>query len=190
LALSPCGVTTSTGERPQATNRVLRGGSWNNNGRNCRSANRNRNEPGNRNNNNGFRVALARSRWWMPPDRPGRFPVPHVTMRAKYVRRPAGAGSRRTNAPAGLFACAVPASTSTPPCVWRGLSHEPARSLLGKGRRMWWSTAAFFLNGMRNRDLFWMWFWWFVRWRSTPPSGGFDILGRLWKAILLGIGNN
>jgi hypothetical protein len=43
-------------------NRVLRGGSWNNNGRNCRSANRNRNEPANRNDNIGFRLALARAR--------------------------------------------------------------------------------------------------------------------------------
>jgi len=43
-------------------NRVLRGGSWNNNGRNCRSANRNRNEPGNRNHNIGFRLALAQAR--------------------------------------------------------------------------------------------------------------------------------
>jgi hypothetical protein len=42
-------------------NRVLRGGSWNNNGRNVRSANRNRNEPGNRNDNNGFRLALAQA---------------------------------------------------------------------------------------------------------------------------------
>jgi hypothetical protein len=40
-------------------NRVNRGGSWNNNASNCRAANRNRNEPGNRNNNLGFRVALA-----------------------------------------------------------------------------------------------------------------------------------
>ncbi|MCY4150325.1 MAG: hypothetical protein OXD44_11075 [Gammaproteobacteria bacterium] len=36
---------------------MLRGGSWNNNPRNLRSANRNRNRPDNRNNNNGFRVA-------------------------------------------------------------------------------------------------------------------------------------
>ena len=39
--------------------RVVRGGSWNNNGRNVRSANRNRNSPDNRNNNLGFRLALA-----------------------------------------------------------------------------------------------------------------------------------
>ena len=41
--------------------RVNRGGSWNNNARNCRSANRDRNSPGIRNNNLGFRVALAPS---------------------------------------------------------------------------------------------------------------------------------
>jgi len=40
--------------------RVLRGGSWINNGRNCRSAYRNRNEPGNRNDNIGFRLSPAR----------------------------------------------------------------------------------------------------------------------------------
>jgi formylglycine-generating enzyme required for sulfatase activity len=35
---------------------LLRGGSWNNNANNCRSANRNRNDADNRNNNIGFRV--------------------------------------------------------------------------------------------------------------------------------------
>jgi len=39
--------------------RVLRGGSWNNNARNTRAANRNRNQPGNRNNNIGVRVVLG-----------------------------------------------------------------------------------------------------------------------------------
>ena len=34
---------------------TLRGGSWNNNPQNTRTSNRNRNEPGKRNNNNGFR---------------------------------------------------------------------------------------------------------------------------------------
>ena len=41
----------------KASNRVLRGGSWNNNGRNVRSAYRNHNEPDNRNNNTGFRLS-------------------------------------------------------------------------------------------------------------------------------------
>jgi len=37
---------------------VIRGGSWDNNARNCRSANRNRNRPNNRNRNNGLRLAV------------------------------------------------------------------------------------------------------------------------------------
>ncbi len=41
----------------RVSNRVLRGGSFNNNVSNVRSANRNTNQPDNRNNNNGFRVA-------------------------------------------------------------------------------------------------------------------------------------
>ncbi len=41
--------------------RVRRGGSWNNQPRHCRSANRNRNDPGNRNHNNGFRVVVPLS---------------------------------------------------------------------------------------------------------------------------------
>ncbi|MCP5526130.1 MAG: SUMF1/EgtB/PvdO family nonheme iron enzyme [Verrucomicrobiales bacterium] len=39
--------------------RVVRGGSYWNNARNCRSAYRNANEPGNRNRNQGFRLAAA-----------------------------------------------------------------------------------------------------------------------------------
>jgi hypothetical protein len=43
---------------------MLRGGSWNSNSTNLRASNRNRNEPANRNNNIGFRVArdVERSR--------------------------------------------------------------------------------------------------------------------------------
>ncbi|MGH6815311.1 MAG: SUMF1/EgtB/PvdO family nonheme iron enzyme [Hyphomicrobiaceae bacterium] len=37
--------------------RVVCGGSWNNNPDNLRSANRNRNQPDNQNNNVGFRLA-------------------------------------------------------------------------------------------------------------------------------------
>ncbi|QQZ30682.1 SUMF1/EgtB/PvdO family nonheme iron enzyme [Thiothrix subterranea] len=43
----------------QGTNRVLRGGAWNNNAQNVRSANRNNNTPDNRNNNIGFRLVLS-----------------------------------------------------------------------------------------------------------------------------------
>ena len=42
-------------------NRVLRGGSYFNNAENCRCANRNDNHPENRNDNNGFRLALPSS---------------------------------------------------------------------------------------------------------------------------------
>ena len=40
------------------SNRILRGGSWNNNATNVRTANRNNNTPSNRNNNIGFRVLV------------------------------------------------------------------------------------------------------------------------------------
>jgi hypothetical protein len=43
------------------SNRVNRGGSWNNNARNCRSANRNNNSPDNRNDNLGLRLVSTRS---------------------------------------------------------------------------------------------------------------------------------
>jgi hypothetical protein len=42
--------------------RVVRGGSWNNRARNLRCAYRNRNDPGNRNDNLGFRVVCRGSR--------------------------------------------------------------------------------------------------------------------------------
>lgn len=41
----------------KGTHRVNRGGGFNNTTRNCRSANRNANQPSNRNNNLGFRPA-------------------------------------------------------------------------------------------------------------------------------------
>ena len=42
-----------------SSHRVLRGGAFNNNQRNVRCAYRNRNNPNNRNRNNGFRVVVA-----------------------------------------------------------------------------------------------------------------------------------
>jgi hypothetical protein len=61
----------------KGSNRVNRGGSWNNTARNCRSANRNRNDPSNRNNNLGFRLALNSAGRLLPefPDGTDRFPV-------------------------------------------------------------------------------------------------------------------
>ncbi|MCP5451507.1 MAG: hypothetical protein H6972_13370 [Gammaproteobacteria bacterium] len=44
----------------------MRGGSWNNDAENCRSAIRNRNDPGNRNDNLGFRLASTNPVF--PPD--------------------------------------------------------------------------------------------------------------------------
>jgi formylglycine-generating enzyme required for sulfatase activity len=64
-------VTDPTGPN-NGSFRVMRGGSWNNNAGNCRSANRNNNSPDNRNNNNGFRLAclqLSSLRRTADPDR-------------------------------------------------------------------------------------------------------------------------
>jgi formylglycine-generating enzyme required for sulfatase activity len=41
------------------TNRVIRGGGWNNNAVNCGSANRNNTNADNRNNNLGFRLVFV-----------------------------------------------------------------------------------------------------------------------------------
>ncbi|MCA9741174.1 MAG: SUMF1/EgtB/PvdO family nonheme iron enzyme [Deferribacteres bacterium] len=41
------------------TNRVIRGGSWNNDAQNCRPANRNGDNPDNRDNNLGFRLVFV-----------------------------------------------------------------------------------------------------------------------------------
>jgi formylglycine-generating enzyme required for sulfatase activity len=46
----------------RGSNRVKRGGSWNNTANNCRAANRNNNTPGNRNNNLGLRLASTPQR--------------------------------------------------------------------------------------------------------------------------------
>jgi sulfatase modifying factor 1 len=54
----------------KGTHRVNRGGGWNNTARNCRCANRNANQPSNRNNNLGLRPAAPAGL-----EGPGAFPV-------------------------------------------------------------------------------------------------------------------
>ena len=49
-------------DREGAANRVIRGGSWNENARNVRAAYRNHNDPTDRNDNIGFRCARAHER--------------------------------------------------------------------------------------------------------------------------------
>ena len=55
----PAGSVTDPQGPASGEHRVLRGGSWNNNQDNARCANRNRNNPNNRNNNIGFRCARS-----------------------------------------------------------------------------------------------------------------------------------
>lgn len=65
-------------------NRVIRGGSWNNNAVNLRSANRNNDDPGKRNSNVGLRLVSTRNRQegsstdypCVHRPRPGHHPAP------------------------------------------------------------------------------------------------------------------
>ena len=55
----PSGSVTDTVGPSSGADRVVRGGSWSGDARYCRSANRSRNKPGDRNNSLGFRLARA-----------------------------------------------------------------------------------------------------------------------------------
>ena len=59
MAFSQSHAIPPTGEWSRGSDRVIRGGSWNNQGVNCMASNRNRNEPGNANQNLGFRLLAA-----------------------------------------------------------------------------------------------------------------------------------
>jgi hypothetical protein len=71
---------------------VKRGGSWNNNGRNLRSANRDNNAPANRNNNVGFRLARPQPRGMLISrgTAASREKERHAVFRAFERRFPAG----------------------------------------------------------------------------------------------------
>jgi len=71
------------------SNRVRRGGAYNNNQRNVRCAYRNRNNPNNRNNNIGFRVVVAHN-FLLLPEMPGGDSFPAEALKkAGAVRSPA-----------------------------------------------------------------------------------------------------
>ena len=59
------------------SNRVNRGGSWNNDARNCSASNRDNNNPDNRNNNLGFRLAASQHCDFTPVHNPRRIPARH-----------------------------------------------------------------------------------------------------------------
>ena len=99
--------------RPQtgASNarRVVRGGSYWNHARNCRSAYRNANEPGNRNRNLGFRLAAARPQRESAADQapaapgtgPVRTPHPRVSVAPLWRARTLPGALFRWGCPAG-----------------------------------------------------------------------------------------
>ena len=77
-----------------------RGGSWNNTARNCRSANRNRNSPENRNNNLGFRVARSSAdKVDALPDGTGRFPASPQAAKTRIGRPVLVANRERSGRP-------------------------------------------------------------------------------------------
>lgn len=82
-----------TGRGPSSgSNRVKRGGSWNNNANNCRVANRNNNTPDNSNNNIGFRpVSTTQGKDTRCPSHATR--VPAAIGSGTNMARPRAAGS-------------------------------------------------------------------------------------------------
>ncbi len=56
-----CETLPTGASHERGAKRVIRGGSWNDNARNCRAAYRNGNEPDDRNDNLGFRVSRAQA---------------------------------------------------------------------------------------------------------------------------------
>ena len=94
---------------------MLRGGSWNNNIQNARSANRNNNTPDNRNNNNGFRVVSA----------------------AAAVSTPPVAGSPATEARTGRFTDRPGAPWCSPPRIPRRIAIRQSGPMTQNDRAGW-----------------------------------------------------
>ena len=104
LPVPPPDVKITGGERSIGSKRVNRGGGWNDNAVNCRSAYRNRNTPDNRNNNLGFRVASAPSALRiLSSDGTDRFPSPAAELRFQRAKRISGRPVlvAKANAPGG-----------------------------------------------------------------------------------------
>ena len=105
--------------------RVIRGGSWNNNARNCRSAYRNRNEPDNRNNNLGFRCARAHDRTGRSG--PEQTAIPGVGPPSPKPKGPRRASSGEADAPRTLaggppLESLMPMSASVIDTAWHPLA--------------------------------------------------------------------
>ena len=94
LFLTPCTSIEVMDAGQKGSERVVRGGSWNNNARNVRAAYRNTNDPDNRNNDLGFRLARAHlPAGWPVADPAGIQPViPGV---ARASRGPGGSENRK-----------------------------------------------------------------------------------------------
>ena len=136
----------------------MRGGSWNNNQDNARSANRNRNNPNNRNDNIGFRVLCSSHIFLVPPGhgvcgrRAGGSGPVRTGAASGVVRRPRFAGrgeegkmarvgpvrTARVAGPSGTYQTGAPAGLAPPaPCPSPGGSAVRTDPLSGTKRSRW-----------------------------------------------------
>lgn len=110
------------------SNRVIRGGSWNNNAQNARSANRNNNDPSNRNDNVGFRLASTGN---LPDRCRSRMTPPCIRLCPDHdpvLRHPPWTNSKRvTTSGSGASALSNAVVTRFP---YKGFSESPYAHLL------------------------------------------------------------
>jgi hypothetical protein len=147
----------------RGSNRVKRGGGWDNDAANCRTANRNTNDPTNRTTNNGFRLALNSPGRAIPrpevPDGTNRLSgwsdASSPSENSSWARAVLVAGRMTvSNAPRGLFTprhdrnddrirCATPRTSAS----------GPSTALIGGGQAVKWLLRSFddFLDAGNNR---------------------------------------